>query len=305
MGILKDFRATLGGDPQPWHQRMLRAGVRPIELAGAVQQYLRDHQKVDDDGVTVPNVLRITLGTQDHERLGRYGVILPRALGAVVVETADERDWALAGPVKVRIEHDAAVRAGTYRLVGRVEPVDGWGEAPGDAHGAEARGATGDARDAEARGATGDAASDAAGATAGVAGVAALAAEDSGPGSDPADDGQDRGVDDAVDHGADLAPEAPLVPTLTVRSGVDAGLTLVLAGGRLTAGRGEGCDLTIRDTTVSREHAAFVLRGDTWWVLDLGSTNGTRVNGLRAAEHPVITGDRIELGDVVVELLDA
>jgi pSer/pThr/pTyr-binding forkhead associated (FHA) protein len=60
----------------------------------------------------------------------------------------------------------------------------------------------------------------------------------------------------------------------------------------------------IRDTTVSREHAAFVERGDTWWVIDLGSTNGTRVNGLRAAEHPLSIGDRIELGDIVVEFVE-
>ena len=91
---------------------------------------------------------------------------------------------------------------------------------------------------------------------------------------------------------------------LVVRSGVDAGARLVLDGGRVTAGRGEGCNLVMRDTTVSREHAAFVLRADTWWVLDLGSTNGTRINGLRAAEHPVVPGDRIELGDVVVELVE-
>ena len=94
-------------------------------------------------------------------------------------------------------------------------------------------------------------------------------------------------------------------PTLIVRSGVDAGASLVLDGGRVTIGRGAGCDLIVRDTTVSREHAALVLRGDTWWILDLGSTNGTRINGLRAAEHPVVSGDRVELGDVVVELVEA
>jgi hypothetical protein len=273
MGILKDFRTTLGDDPQPWHQRLLRAGVRPIELAEAVQRYLRDQQQVTDDGITVPNVLRITLGTQDHERLGRYGVVLPRALGAVVVETADERDWMLSGPVKVRIEHDEAVSTGTYRLAGRIEPVDGWGEADPDT--------------AAGAGTEPDGEADPDGPV--------------GPAGPMSGAGPVRGPD------VELPVELPveLRPTLIVRTGVDAGEVLTLEGGRLTAGRGEGCDLIIRDTTVSREHAAFVLRGETWWVLDLGSTNGTRVNGLRAAEHPVVTGDRIELGDVLVELVDA
>ena len=245
MSILKDFRRELGDDPEPLHRRLLTSGVRTMELAEAVQEYLREQQEVTDDGVLVPNVLRITLGTRDHERLSRYGVALPRALGTVVVETAAENGWILQGPVKVRIDRDELVKPGTYRLVGRIEPVAGWGPA----------------------------------------------------------------VDEAPDAPPVAAPEVAAGgvtdPTLIVRSGVDVGARLVLDGGRVTAGRGTGCDLVVRDTTVSREHAAFVLRGDTWWVLDLGSTNGTRVNGLRAAEHPVVPGDRVELGDVVVELVEA
>ncbi len=243
MRILKDFREELGQDPEPIVRRWFATGVRPMELAEAVQEYLREQQEVSDDGIIVPNVLRITLGNRDHERLARFGIALPRALGTVVVETAADEGWMLVGPVKVRIDRDELVQVGTYRLVGRIEPVDGW--APAVEPQPE---------------------------------PVAVSAPDPG------------GVTD---------------PTLIVRTGVDAGATLVLDGRRVTAGRGTGCDLVVRDTTVSREHAAFVLRSDTWWVLDLGSTNGTRINGLRAAEHPIVPGDRVELGDVVVELVEA
>ena len=254
MSILKDFRAALGDEREPIVGRLVRSGVRPVELAEAVQEYLRDQQGPTDDGVVVPNVLRITIGAKDHERLARYGVALPRALGTVVVDTAADRGWVLVGPVKVRIERDEMVPQGTYRLVGRVEAVDGWAPTVGDAP---------------------------------------TPARSVGP----TDDGERV----TVVRGA---PGGVRDKVLIVRSGVDAGGRLVLDGGRVTAGRGDGCDLVVRDTTVSREHAAFVLRADTWWVLDLGSTNGTRVNGLRAAEHPVVPGDRIELGDVVVELVE-
>ena len=262
MSILKAFRDELGDHPEPIVQRFLRSGVRPAELAEAVQEYLREHQEVTDDGVLAPNVLRITLGTKDHERLSRYGIVLPRALGTVVVETAADAGWLLLGPVKVRIDRDELIKAGTYRLVGRVEPVEGWGPA-GDL-----------------------------------------------PDHAPAGDGPSISATPLVPISGPESTTSPEVggttdTTLTVRTGVDAGASLVLDGRRVTAGRGTGCDLVVRDTTVSREHAAFVLRGDVWWVLDLGSTNGTRVNGLRAAEHPVVPGDRIELGDVVVELVEA
>jgi len=266
MSILRDFRTELGSDPEPIHQRVLRSGVRPIELAEALQEYLRDHQQATDDGVQVPNVLRITLGTKDHQRLARYGVALPRALGTVVVETVAEEGWQLLGPVKVRIDRDELVKVGAYRLVGRIEPVDGWGPEP------VTQAPTSAATPVHA--------------TSSTVGDVAVAVP-AQPMSSAADAG---GVTD---------------PTLTVRTGVDAGATLVLNGRRVTVGRGSSCDLVVRDTTVSREHAAFVQRGDVWWVLDLGSTNGTRINGLRAAEHPVTPGDRIELGDVVVELVEA
>ena len=160
--------------------------------------------------------------------------------------------------MKVRIDRDELVKPGTYRLVGRIEPVDGWGPAVDEAP-------------AEA--------------------------------PSPLDGPTDASTATPV-AAPEVAAGGVTDPTLIVRSGVDVGATLVLDGGRVTAGRGTGCDLVVRDTTVSREHAAFVLRGDTWWVLDLGSTNGTRINGLRAAEHPVVPGDRVELGDVVVELTE-
>lgn len=98
------------------------------------------------------------------------------------------------------------------------------------------------------------------------------------------------------------------VPTsrlrLRVRSGADAGQEAPVTGARVTVGRHSSCALTLQDSTVSREHAAVVRRGDGWWIVDLGSTNGTRVNGVRAAEQPVAPGDRIELGDAVVELVE-
>jgi len=277
MSILRDFRDELGVDPEPIHRRLLRSGVRPTELAEAVQEYLREQQEVTDDGVLAPNVLRITLGTKDHERLARYGVALPRALGTVVVETAAEQNWTLVGPIKVRIDRDDLLKPGAYRLVGRVEPVEGWGGLSDP--------------------------------TADRSGTAAPHAGSLGPVH-----ASDHAPEPTSDHGSGSGAAASAGPsdaggitdpTLMVRTGVDAGATLVLDGRRVTAGRGSGCDLVVRDTTVSREHAAFVLRGDVWWVLDLGSTNGTRINGLRAAEHPIVPGDRIELGDVVVELVEA
>jgi hypothetical protein len=264
MSLIKEFERSLGSDPEPLLRRLLRSGVRPTELAEALQEYLGEEQTVTDEGVLVPNVFRISLGSADHERLSRYGVALPRELGTVVVETVAERGWLLVGPVKVRVERDELIPAGRYRLTGRIEEVEGWGPRTDD-----------------------------------------LRAPSTPDAHSASDDATDDATAGAADTDEDDAPEGVRDPMLEVRTGVDAGSRLLLDGGRVTAGRGSSCDLVVRDTTVSREHAAFVRRGDAWWVIDLGSTNGTRVNGLRAAEHPIAPGDRIELGDVVVELVEA
>jgi hypothetical protein len=101
-----------------------------------------------------------------------------------------------------------------------------------------------------------------------------------------------------------VSPAAAPTLSLRVRTGGEAGATVPVKGSRLTLGRHSGCDVALKDTTVSREHAALVRRNDGWWAVDLGSTNGTSVNGTRAAEQRVRPGDRIELGDAVVELVE-
>jgi hypothetical protein len=94
-------------------------------------------------------------------------------------------------------------------------------------------------------------------------------------------------------------------PTLSVHivDGPGSGARIPVTGQRMTIGRLTSCNVTIDDSTVSREHAALVRRGDRWWVVDLNSTNGTTVNGVQAAEQPVAVGDRIELGDAAIELV--
>jgi hypothetical protein len=68
-------------------------------------------------------------------------------------------------------------------------------------------------------------------------------------------------------------------------------------------GRSGGCDLTIADMTVSRVHATLERTADGWLLTDLGSTNGTRVNGWRARSPvPVRAGDVVSFGDAQYSL---
>jgi FHA domain/Domain of unknown function (DUF1707) len=69
-----------------------------------------------------------------------------------------------------------------------------------------------------------------------------------------------------------------------------------LQGGRITLGRSSACQLVLADDTVSRRHAALVVRDGCWRIVDLGSSNGTWVNGRRVVEAEVRPGDELRLG---------
>jgi hypothetical protein len=66
--------------------------------------------------------------------------------------------------------------------------------------------------------------------------------------------------------------------------------------GRVLLGRSSACGLVFADDTVSRRHAELRIEGGVWMLRDLGSSNGTYVNGRRVVEAEVVAGDEIALG---------
>ena len=71
------------------------------------------------------------------------------------------------------------------------------------------------------------------------------------------------------------------------------------SGVRFTIGRTRDCDLCLTDLSVSRMHALLMRREDGWVLSDLGSHNGTRLNGWLVREPvPVHAGDRVEFGSM-------
>jgi hypothetical protein len=92
-------------------------------------------------------------------------------------------------------------------------------------------------------------------------------------------------------------PEAPPpepqreVITLTV-----AGRTHEITSRNVVLGRSREADVRVADVNVSRRHAELRQEGATYWIVDLGSTNGLEVNGKRVDRARLRDGDRITLG---------
>jgi hypothetical protein len=88
-----------------------------------------------------------------------------------------------------------------------------------------------------------------------------------------------------------LPPGALLLPT---------GDRVPLGEYVVSVGRQEDCTVVLADPNVSRRHAEVRPSGDGFVVVDLGSTNGTKVNGARVAEHLLRDGDEVRFGNTSV-----
>src|SRR3954463_15818399 len=88
---------------------------------------------------------------------------------------------------------------------------------------------------------------------------------------------------------------------LRITSGADAGKTVQVQGNEFTIGRDAACDLTLADGKASRRHAALrVLPDGRATLYDLGSSNGTFVNGQRVQSVLLAGGEQLQIGDTVM-----
>jgi hypothetical protein len=77
--------------------------------------------------------------------------------------------------------------------------------------------------------------------------------------------------------------------------------TVPLSSDTVTIGRLAECDVVLKDKGASRKHAQLKRRDGTWTLTDLGSTNGTRLNGQTVQTRELSDGDTITIGTTVIE----
>lgn len=90
--------------------------------------------------------------------------------------------------------------------------------------------------------------------------------------------------------------ERPSYPSLTIIKGPQAGSTFVLDRQEVTIGRDPNCSVFLNDMTVSRKHAIIKITGAAATVEDLGSLNGTWVDGAIVNNANLSDGSTIQIG---------
>lgn len=107
-----------------------------------------------------------------------------------------------------------------------------------------------------------------------------------------------------LEEESNLPQLAPLATnrrySLAVIMGANAGQIYTVTKPRTVLGRGTESDVQLQDSEVSRRHAMLEIRGDEAMVVDLGSTNGTYVDGVRVQKASIYSNQEFSLGTTML-----
>jgi hypothetical protein len=275
VGVLQRFERRLEGMVGLAFARIFKGKVHPAEIAKALQREADEQRSVLGEGrVLAPNVYVVTLGRTDFEHLGQWSDQLAEELADMVAEHIDDEGYQVFDKVTVRLERDADLPTGVFEVSSHVAD-------PARPSSREEL-----AVDAPPRGAPP------------VNGHPPLPPLPALPPLPPL---RGRVATDTGKQGPSFSGRAGSRPGITHVLVVDGpGTRHELSTGRNVIGRGTEADIRLPDTGVSRKHVDVVLDGGTATVEDLGSTNGTLVNGRRVSRQALVDGDVIRIGHSVL-----
>jgi hypothetical protein len=274
MSVLRTIESKIEGLFEGLFGRAFRTHVQPVELARKLAKEMDEHRSVSVSRVYVPNEYTIYLSSSDRQQFASYEGSLIGELQEYLTEHARRESYALLTPPRVKFAVDDDLAVGEFGIATRVaQPEEGVPSLPVPA--------------APARSVSIPAAPVAAPAVAATPPPApALESAPSTTMIYPTRAWPDASVE------APPAPEPPReVVTITL-----AGHAHPITSRSFVIGRSRECDLSVTDGNASRRHAEIVQEGAVYVLVDLGSTNGTELNGRRVTRHELADGDRITIG---------
>lgn len=292
MGVLQRFEKRLENLVEGAFARVFKGVVHPVEIASAMQREADAHKSILGGGRTlVPNRYIIDLSPPDHDRLAQYAAPLAQELAQTQAEFIGEQGWMVYGDVIVEIERGDGLDTGMFRIAAEVY-TGGMEEAGGDwqqGYGEQSAPTTG-AGDAYAQNqypaeGYGDQ---------GYGGYGAPPVSGAGPAPAMGADPYGGGAQYDQGYGAP-ASGAPMGHRQARLIAAD-GRQFAVAVGSTVIGRGEGSQVRLTDVGISRQHARLEFDGGRVVLTDLGSTNGTTVNGARVNAATLQHGDVVQLG---------
>jgi Protein of unknown function (DUF3662)/FHA domain len=281
--------------------RILPRSLQPVQIAKAAARAMDEGRVVGVRGPEVPNLYRVRLAPADLARFGEYRTTLARNTAAYLVEYARQRGLRPVSPPYVELVEDRSLVGGTVHVEARFRdlalPIS---SSSGIGPSASAPSAP---RPSSAPAPSPD-----------------VGVSPSGAGSDASEAGRAvvapvwsaGGDSDKPPAARTAAPSDPFTrgsspPSAVVARGASRGWLVDQDGQRyplperevVRLGRAGDNDLVLDADTVSRHHAELRWQEQSWFVYDLGSTNGTTVAGapVSFAPVPLASGATLRVGD--------
>ena len=265
MSMLKSIESRIAGLVEGTFSRAFKSEVRPVEIARKLAREMEEHKSHSVSRTYAPNEYRVYLSPRDRERFAEEESYLTSELAGYLLEHARRENLALRSRPVVQFVTDERLGLGEFGIQTRTSAPPA----------ADPQQAAPQQPDAPPRQAPRPAAPP--------------------PVPDPEPGGRTM-VYSTSERMAEPLREPARDEQRTALLVMD-GQRLVVGSAGVTMGRSRQCDVTVDDPNVSRTHAEIRARGGSWVVTDLGSTNGSRLNG-RTLDQPTVLkeGDEIELG---------
>jgi hypothetical protein len=276
VSLAQRFERRLEGLVGGAFARVFKGQVEPVEIGTALQREAADKRNVMPSGqVLSPNRYRVTLSPSDYERLVPWENQLTNSLAELVQEYLDENRWETIGDIEVFLARDDELHTGVFGVASRMESAAPPRRRPHDSLSLPI----------------------VPGAPLGqyAPGEQAYAAAGHAPPAAP-----------PVAHppqGYGGQPQGPPPPREPQRRGGTAMLIVDqtnrrfdLRNGSNIIGRGTDSDLQLLDQGISRRHLDVQFDGHYATAYDLGSTNGSTVNGHEISSQVLRHGDVIRVG---------
>jgi len=322
MSVLRSIENKIAGLVEGTFSRAFRSAVRPVEIARKLAREMDEHRTVALRATYVPDEYIVYLSPRDRERFAEHEGSLVVELAGYLLEHARAERLVLPSRPTVEFVTDERLGLGEFGIETRVSQRDD--QQQDDRHRAPAAFDAGGEWD-DHDGDYDD----------GYADYQAPFSDPHEPFSEPQPGAPAPPPVRAAPMPEPEAPEWPAEPpparparmprweeaasgrtmiqgaaervSEPLREAARArnATALLLVGGRrmvvgpdgATMGRSRQCDIVLDDPNVSRSHAEVRPRGGSWVLADLGSTNGSRLNGRRVDGPEVLRrGDEIQLG---------
>lgn len=277
MSLAQRFERRLEGLVGGAFARVFKGQVEPVEIGSALQREAADKKKAMGNGhVMCPNRYRVTLAPSDHERLIPWELQLTNSLAELLQDYLDENRWGTVGDIEVYLARDEQLHTGVFGVASRMEPQAPPRRRPHDSLSMPV-----------------------------VPGMQVGQYPEPGP-PPMAMQMPPHAPAQVPSHYQPPGPQAyqPPPPRYVSAPPRAAASVIVdetnqrydLRHGSNIVGRGTDADLQLLDQGVSRRHLDLQFDGNFATVYDLGSTNGTAVNGHEIGSQVLRHGDVIRIG---------